>query len=321
MKDKKFTFVDLFAWIWGFHLAFNNLWWKCVSACEIDKNARNTYEFNYKKLNQELFNGHFFEDITKLDWEEIKNHDILCGGFPCQAFSIAWYRKWFEDERWNLFFDVARIIKKKQPKIVFLENVKNLISHDSWNTFKVIIETLEKLWYHVKYQVLNTFEYWNVPQNRERIYIVWFKKKSWYEKFEFPNKISLDKKITDLLDKEVDSTFYYNWKPLYEKIKDDIKSKNTAYQWRRQYVRENKKWLVPTLTANMWTWWHNVPLILVNDWIRKLTPHECIRFQGFPDDFKFPSISNWQQYKQAWNSVSVPVIQRIWENIIKAIEL
>lgn len=319
-ESKKFTFIDLFAWIGWFHTAFNKLWWKCVSSCEIDKNARITYEYNYKHHSPELFeNWHFFEDITKLEWHEVNDHDILCWGFPCQAFSIAWHRKWFEDDRWNLFFDVVRIIKHKNPEVVFLENVKNLKSHDNWNTFNVILDTLDKLWYHVKHDVLNTYEYWNVPQNRERIYIVWFKNKKAYNKFNFPKKINLDKKVTDLLENEVDKTFYYNWKPLYEKIKDDVKNKNTVYQWRRQYVRENKKWIVPTLTANMWTWWHNVPIVLVNDWIRKLTPKECVKFQGFFDDFKFPEISNWQKYKQAWNSVSVPVIQRIWENILYAL--
>lgn len=319
-KNSKFSFIDLFAWIWWFHVAFNNLGGECVSSCEIDKNCRVTYEYNFKQGNSKLFDDwYFFEDITKLEWHEVKNHDILCGGFPCQAFSIAWNRKWFEDDRWNLFFDVARIIESKNPQVIFLENVKNLKSHDNGNTFKVILSKLKKLWYYIKYEVLNTYEYWNVPQNRERIYIVWFKDKKAYDKFQFPWKIKLEHSVINLLENNVDSNFYYNWKPLFEKIKDDIINKNSVYQWRRQYVRENKKWLVPTLTANMGTWWHNVPIVLVDDWIRKLTPKECIKFQGFPNDYKFPSISNWQKYKQAWNSVSVPVIQRIWKNILLAL--
>ena len=124
-----------------------------------------------------------------------------------------------------------------------------------------------------------------------------------------------------MLDKDVDKSFFYEWKPLYGKIKDDVNKENTAYQWRRQYVRENKKWVFPTLTANMWTWWHNVPIIYTKKWIRKLTPKECIRIQWFPENYKQPSISNWQLYKQAGNSVSVPVLERIWENIIKALGL
>lgn len=315
-----FKFIDLFAWIWGFHIALSNLWWKCVSSAEIDKNARKTYKNNFYKHNKELFdNNLFFDDVTKLSWEEIKDHNILCAGFPCQAFSIAWHRKWFEDDRWNLFFDVARIIKKKSPEVVFLENVKNLKSHDEWNTFKVILETLKDLWYYVHSEVLNSYEYWNVPQNRERIYIVGFKDKKAYDKFQFPKKIKLEKDIKSILEKNVDEKFYYNWKPLYDRIKDDVITENVAYQWRRQYVRENKKWVFPTLTANMWTWWHNVPIIYTKKWIRKITPKECLRVQGYPESYTFPDISNWQKYKQAWNSVSVPVLERIWKEIKKAL--
>jgi len=320
---KKFTFIDLFSWIWWFHIALKNIWWECVSACEIDKSARITYEYNFNNWNKENFFNKwlFFEDITKLKWNEFPNHNILCWGFPCQAFSIAWYRKWFEDERWNLFFDVSRIIKEKKPDVIFLENVKNLKSHDNWKTFETILDTLSHLWYFVKYEILNTYEYWNLPQNRERIYIVWFKNKDSFKKFEFPKKIKLELEIKNILEDDIDKSFFYEWKTLYEKIKNDITKENVAYQWRRQYVRENKKWIFPTLTANMGTWWHNVPLILTKEWIRKITPKECFKIQGFPKDYKLPLISNSQLYKQAWNSVSVPVLERIWENIIKALNI
>lgn len=263
-------------------------------------------------------NGYFYEDIKQVDEKTFPDCDILCWGFPCQAFSIAWYQKGFSDPRWNLFFDVARLIDAKKPKVIFLENVKNLVSHDDWNTFKVILDTLKGLWYFVKHKVLNSYEYWNVPQNRERIYIVGFKNEESYSKFEFPNKVELTKSFTDLLDKEVDNTFYYNGKSLFDRIKDDVIKTDTVYQWRRQYVRENKKWLVPTLTANMGTGGHNVPIILDNKWIRKLTPNECVRMQWFPDHFKFPKLWNSQLYKQAWNSVSVPVLERIGKNILSA---
>lgn len=321
--NKKFTFIDLFSWIWWFHIALKNIWWECVSACEIDNSARITYEYNFNNWNKENFFNKwlFFEDITKLKWDEFPNHNILCWGFPCQAFSIAWYRKWFEDERWNLFFDVSRIIKEKKPDVIFLENVKNLKSHDNWKTFETILDTLSHLWYFVKYDILNTYEYWNLPQNRERIYIVWFKNKDSFEKFEFPKKIKLEVEIKNILEDDIDKSFYYEWKTLYEKIKNDITKENVAYQWRRQYVRENKKWIFPTLTANMGTWWHNVPLILTKKWIRKITPKECFKIQGFPEDYKLPLISNSQLYKQAWNSVSVPVLERIWKNIIKALNI
>jgi len=316
----KIRFIDLFAWIWGFHIALNSQWCECVFASEIDANARKTYEYNFKDSNPSLFTeDNFPHDVTQIQWPEVPDHDILCAGFPCQAFSIAGYRKWFEDERWNLFFDIARIIKSKKPQVVFLENVKNLKTHDAWKTFETILDTLDRLWYYVKTTVLNSYEYWNIPQNRERIYIVAFRNEKQRDAFKFPDAIPLKKSISDLLEKNIDSDFYYNEKPLYERIKDDITKTNTAYQWRRKYVRENKKWLVPTLTANMGTGGHNVPIILDDTGIRKLTPQECLYFQGYPNTYSFPKLSKWQQYKQVWNSVSVPVISRIAENIIKVI--
>lgn len=315
-----FTFIDLFAWIWWFHIAFHNLWGKLVSAIERDKPARNTYQANFLQWNEDVFLwGKFFEDITKTDPKMIPDHDILCAWFPCQAFSIAWYRKWFSDSRWNVFFDLCRIIETKKPEVIFLENVKNLKSHDEWKTFKVIQESLESLWYHVKAQVLNSCEYWWIPQNRERIYIVWFRNKEAYERFSFPEKIALKLWVKDMLDKVHDSSFYYENSSLYPKLKNEITDKNTAYQRRRQYVRANKSWVFPTLTANMWTWWHNVPLILDVKWIRKLTPRECFRIQWFPENFILPDMAKSQLYKQAWNAVTVPAIQRVWECILKAI--
>lgn len=262
MKNKrKFTFGDLFAWVWWFHQALSNLWGKCVSAVEIDKNCRITYECNYYKDNPEMFdNGYFYEDIRKVDENTFPDCNILCWGFPCQAFSIAWHQKWFNDPRWNLFFDVVRLIQAKNPKVIFLENVKNLVSHDNGNTFRIILDYLENLWYFMKYKVLNSYEYGDVPQNRERIYMVGFKDKNAYELFEFPKPIKLTKKMRDILENNVDLSYYYNGKPLYEKLVNDMTNWDTAYQWRRQYVRENKKNLIPTLTANMGTGGHNVPL-------------------------------------------------------------
>lgn len=316
-----FKFVDFFAWVWWFHLALSRLWGQCVSVCEIDKRAMETYRLNFQPHNKELFDSwHFFEDITKLSWNEIPDHDIFCAWFPCQAFSIAWYRKWFEDDRWNLFFDVARIIEKKKPQVVFLENVKNLASHDNWNTFKVIRETLAELWYFVHFKILNSHQYGNVPQNRERIYIVWFRDKNAFDRFQFPSKIWLDRSFRDLLDEEVAQKYYYNESHLYEKLAKAMKRFDTVYQWRRQYVRENKMWLCPTLTANMWTWWHNVPLIIDKKWVRKMTPRETFRIQWYPNNFKLPEMADSHLYKQAGNSVSVPVLERIGLCILNAVD-
>ena len=314
---KSFKFIDLFAWIWWFHTALSSLWWECVFSSEIDINARKTYESNYKKHNSLLFeNWNFNDDITLQDEKSIPEHDILCAGFPCQSFSIAGYQKGFEDKRWTLFFDIIRILKEKKTPIIFLENVKNLISHAEWETFRIMLELLKNEWYHVHHKVMNSMEYWNVPQNRERIYIVWFRDKEKYDKFVFPEKIDLKINFREILENEVDEKYYYNWKPLFEKIKDDVNRTDRIYQWRRQYVRENKSWVCPTLTANMWTWWHNVPIILDKKWIRKITPKEAFLIQWYSEDFILPKIADSQLYKQAWNSVSVPVIKRVAEQII-----
>jgi len=305
-------FIDLFAWIWGIRIGFQNAWFQCVFSNDFDKNAKITYDLNFWGWDQL-----FLRDIQTIATKDIPNCDILCWWFPCQPFSIAWYREGFDDQkgRWNLFFDIVRILKDKKPKAFLLENVKNLKTHDKGHTIKVIYEHLTNLWYHVKDQVLNSMEYWNVPQNRERIYIVWFLDKEVFEKFKFPKKIPLTKMIPECLEKNVDKKYYYKNSKIYNRIKKDIVKEGVLYQWRRKYVRENKSWVCPTLTANMGTGGHNVPLLLDKKGIRKLTPRECANFQGFPSDYRLPPIADSHLYKQFWNSVSVPVIERIAKNM------
>ncbi len=296
--------IDLFAGIGGIRRGFQKVFQdkiKFVFSSEIDKNAQKTYQLNYN----EIPHG----DITAIDEADIPSHDIILAGFPCQAFSVAGYRKGFEDTRGTLFFDVARIAKYHKPKIIFLENVKGFVGHDKGRTFEVVKRTLEDIGYTLYYEVLNTKDF-NIPQNRERIYIVAFLDN--VENFTFPKPLEPIITISDLLDKKVDEKFYYNNKPLYEKIKDDIKSSDTLYQWRRHYVRENKNNVCPTLTANMGTGGHNVPILKDKKGIRKLTPNECIKFQGFDESFKFPKdLALSHQYKQAGNSVTVTVIEEI----------
>jgi len=325
--EKKLTFIDLFARIGGFHYAFHSIGAECVFASEIDEQARKTYEYNFKKNAPALFEGLgiplFNKDITKIDPKEIPDHDVLCGGFPCQPFSIAGYRKGFDDKgRGDLIFNIVEIIKTKQPRIVFLENVKNLYSHDKGQTYKYIKELIENQGYFVKEKVLNTMEYGNLPQNRERLYILGFKNKADFGKFEFPKPQKLTKKLSDITEKDgVDDYYYYNDKPLFEKIKDDVIKENTAYQWRRVYTRENKSGVCPTLTANMGTGGHNVPIIKDKKGIRKLTPDECIKLQGFSNDFVFPNnVGRSHRYKQSGNAVSVPVVNSIGSNIIKILD-
>lgn len=315
IPTKNWRTVDLFAGVGGIRLGFENAGFSTVFSNDFEPKCASTYNQNFKTSKLVV------EDITKISTNDIPDCDFVLGGFPCQAFSIAGYRHGFDDEkgRGNLFFDVARIIKDKQPTGFLLENVKNLKSHDNGNTFRVIESTLKDLGYFVRSKVLNSMEYGNVPQNRERIYIVGFKDKKMIDRFEFPKPIPLTRTINDILETDVDEKYYYNGKPLYERLKDDVNEKGAVYQWRRQYVRKNKKGVCPTLTANMGMGGHNVPIILDDKGIRKLTPRECFRIQGFPDSYILPNISDSALYKQAGNSVSVPVITRIAEQMMKVL--
>lgn len=292
-----------------------------IYANEIDNYPTETFELNFEvKVDQ--------RDIQTVKPEELPDVDIIAGGFPCQAFSIAGYRKGFDDQkgRGTLFFELMRIISDKKPRVVFFENVKNLVTHDNGNTFSVILDSLKKEGYHYCFQVMNALAFGNTPQNRERIYIVGFKNEEDYKKFSFPDPIPLKISLSDIIDFEnkVSDKYYYvegKFKGnIYSELKKSVKNSNTIYQWRRQYVRENKKKVVPTLTANMGSGGHNVPIILAKNGIRKLTPHECFNVQGFPKDFNLPAQSDSRLYKQAGNSVCTEVIHRIAENIIKAID-
>jgi DNA (cytosine-5)-methyltransferase 1 len=308
--------IDLFAGVGGIRLGFEKAGFTTVFANDFEPSCKKTYDLNFKDTTLTV------ADINKIDIKKLPKFDILLGGFPCQAFSIAGYRKGFNDDkgRGNLFFRIADIINERNPQAVMLENVKNLKSHDQGKTFKVIKKTLEDLGYHVKTKILNSMLHGNVPQNRERIFIIGFKNKKHFDNFNFPTEIELTNNFRELLEKSVNEKYYYNGKPLYAKIKDDINSKNTVYQWRRKYVRANKKGVVPTLTANMGTGGHNVPIILDEKGIRKLTPKECFLMQGFPKNFKLPELTDSKLYQQVGNSVSVPVIERIAKNIAEAMK-
>ena len=312
-----FTFIDLFAGIGGFRLAMQSIGGKCVFSSEWDTNAQRTYLHNFGEVP--------FGDITKSETKSYipESFDILCAGFPCQAFSVAGYRKGFEDTRGTLFFDVAEIVKERSPKVVFLENVKNLYTHDNGKTFSIIKSTMEELGYYVFHKIMSPSEYANIPQNRERIFIVCFNKNKVpnYNNFVFPKKQSLIKSIHDCIDySENNPKYIYNEKMShYNELINSISSKDTIYQWRRKYVRENKSGLCPTLTANMGTGGHNVPLILTDNGIRKLSPKECLNFQGFPKEYSFPLIATSACYKQAGNSVTVPLITKVCEEIWKII--
>ena len=305
---------ELFAGIGGIGLAFKQAGFDIGWANELDNKAYLTYSKNFN-------NYAVNEDMRKVNPIDLRPVDVLAGGFPCQSFSIAGYQKGFNDERGNLFFDILNFIDMLRPPVIFLENVKNLLSHDCGRTFKIIQGELSNAGYYIKYKVMNTAEYSDVPQNRERLYIVCFGYKEHYLKFKFPKPVKKTKSIRSLLDSNVSEEFSYKNSRYYDKLKVAMKNPDTLYQWRRTYVRENKKGLCPTLTANMGTGGHNVPLVLDGDDIRKLTPRECARFQGFPDSFVLPKeLPNSELYKQIGNSISVPVVKAIAKNILAVFE-
>lgn len=249
---------------------------------------------------------------------------MVVAGFPCQPFSVAGLREGFNDDRSNAFFELVRIINGMEikPRVLFLENVKHLVSHDKGNTFQVIEKTLNSMGYKIKYQVLNAKDYGNVPQNRERIYIVGFINDSDYEQFKFPEPILLSKTVTDLLDDEVSDKYHYtSSSSIYDLLTGYDMKEGIVYQCRRRYIRENKSGVIPTLTANMGGGGHNVPIIIRHGIYRKLTPRECFRAQGFPETYVLPNkMSDTQLYKQIGNSVAVPVIKRIADNILSIIK-
>lgn len=311
--------LGLFAGVGGIETGFMQAGFDAVFANELDKRAAETYRANYK---HDLLN----DDIENIVSSELPDFDVLTGGFPCQPFSISGLRQGFNDAkgRGNVFFKIMDIINTKQPSVVFLENVKHLVTHDEGRTFKVIIDALETAGYTVHHKVLNAKTHGNVPQNRERIFIVCFKDPEHGAKFQFPEEIPLTVKLTDVIDfsAKVDDKYYYtaDKHKFYDILVRDMTTRGSIYQFRRSYVRENKSNVAPTLTANMGTGGNNVPMILTDHGIRKLTPRECFDLMGFPKGFIMPEgMAQSNLYKQSGNAVVVPVIRRIAENIKVAI--
>jgi len=326
-NTSQLTLVDLFAGTGAFSYAFH-----------LTKKVKTVFANDMIDSSETIFNVNNIENevsLTKRDLIEINDIDIpkpniLTAGFPCQPFSIAGNQKGFGDERSNVFWKIISILKTHSPEIVILENVKNLQSHDKGNTFKTIIESLQKLKYHVKYSILNTCKITGVPQNRERIYIVCFKDVDLYEKFDFNFPEIENRPIVEFLETtpeiSFDKKYYYsNSTIIYNELIKNIKkpvSTNTVYQYRRYYVRENKNGVCPTLTANMGSGGHNVPIILedATGKIRKLTPRECFNLQGFPKDYQLPErLSMSKLYSLAGNAVSLPIVSLIANRLIELI--
>jgi DNA (cytosine-5)-methyltransferase 1 len=313
----KFKFIDLFAGIGGIRLAFQNLGGKCVFTSEWDTYSKKTYDANFGEVP--------FGDITKIDENEIPDHDILLGGFPCQPFSIAGVSKknalgrahgFLDETQGTLFFDVARIIKHKMPKAFMLENVKNLVSHDKGKTFTIIKETLKELGYSIHFKVLDGQHF--VPQHRERIIIVGFNNNFFKgeETFEFPKMGDTKFTIRDILEEEVDPKYTLSdklWNYLQEYAKKH-KAKGNGFG----FGLTNLDGISRTMSARYYK--DGAEILIPQDGLnpRRLTPRECARLQGFPDSFIIP-VSDNQAYKQFGNSVVTPLIQAVGKNIIKEI--
>lgn len=314
-KETSFKFIDLFAGIGGIRMAYQSLGGKCVFSSEWDKFSRKTYEANFGEVP--------FGDITKISEETIPDHDVLLAGFPCQPFSIAGVSKknalgrkhgFLDETQGTLFFDIARILKHKRPSAFMLENVKNLISHDAGRTFKVIKKTLTELGYNVSYKVLNSKHF--VPQNRERIIIVGFRNDLSRADmdFSFPELPQPSTRFGEILDVSVDSKYTLSdklWSYLQEYAKKH-KAKGNGFGFgltsldgisrtiSARYYKDGSEVLIPQEGANP----------------RRLTPRECARLQGFPDEFIIP-VSDNQAYRQFGNSVTVPLMRAVGRMLVK----
>lgn len=311
------TVCSLFAGIGGIDLGFSQAGFSIAWANEYDVDACKTYVHNFGE------NSIICGDIKNISVESIPTFDVLVAGFPCQPFSIAGRQKGFSDKRGNLFFEIARIIDEKRPPVVFLENVKNLVDHDDGKTFLVIYNTLVQFGYYVKYKVMNASEYGNIPQNRERIFIVAFKDYDLCNKFKFPEPIPLTTGIWDIIDKTKRKSdyYYYDNDPYFNVLDAAIDDSDAIYKFTDYGVRKSKGSLFPTLTANMGTFPNRIPIIKDVFSIRKIMPSECLALQGFPPTFSYPKdIPIEKAYKQAGNTVCVPIVKRIAKELEKIMD-
>ncbi|GEM_PF-101969 len=309
------NFIDLFAGIGGFRIALESFGLKCLWSCEWDKHAQDTYFNNFGEIPQ--------GDITKIDERNIPPHDILCAGFPCQAFSISGKQKGFEDTRGTLFFNIVKIIKYHKPKVVLLENVKNFGLHNKGKTLKTVLRILDELGYHVFYKLLNA-SFYGVPTSRERIFFVCFNKKLGIPNFQFPEPTYEKIFLKDVLEPDIDESeyiikrkdirIYKTPEQTPELAPIQIGIINNGGQGERIYSINGH---AITLSAHGGGAAAKTGAYSVKGIIRKLTPKECSRVMGFPDNYIIPK-SKAQAYKQFGNSVVVTVVKKIVEQILKA---
>ena len=317
LPNPKFKFIDLFAGIGGIRLAYQKAGGRCVFSSEYNKFAKVTYEANFGEVP--------FGDITKIDEKKIPDHDVLLAGFPCQPFSIAGVSKknslghshgFLDETQGTLFFDIARILKEKRPKAFMLENVKNLVAHDKGKTFKVIYNTLDKLGYSVHFRVLDGKYF--VPQHRERIIIVGFDRKRFNgnEKFDFPQLPNPTKSIRGILEENPDTKYTLSDK-LWNYLQN-YAAKHKAMGNGFGFGLTNLDGISRTLSARYYK--DGSEILIPQNGInpRRLTPRECARLQGFPDNFLIP-VSDNQAYRQFGNSVVTPLIHSVAKEVAKVL--
>ena len=309
-------YVDLFCGTGAFSLAMNKIpQTECVFANDMCPNSHIIYKTNFPSHN---FVKSKLEDIKV---EDIPTHDILFAGFPCQSWSTAGLRKGFADDRGQAFFYLLNVIKYHQPEVFVLENVKYLTKHDEGRSFNTILTSLEAQGYTIRYKVLDTALYTNIPQRRERIYIVGFKTATNANNFNFPSLVSHTKAISDMLEINPDAKYTYDGRyKIYDKLKREMTLLNTLYRY-KGYIQANKSNVCPTLTASMGGGGHNVMLISQKEGeIRKLTPRECFNFQGFPKSYILPAeIKDRGLYRLAGNAVSYPVVEKLLKCVFRAL--
>ena len=313
---RSYDAVSKFAGIGGKCQGFQQAGFQIKWANEKNHAACETYRHNYSNY---LLEG----DIRKININSIPDSHVLLAGFPCQAFSLGGAQRGFADPRGTMFFEVLRIIDAIRPKIVFLENVENLIEHDQGRTFQTIYTSLAERGYIIHYRTMATHEYANIPQTRRRVYIIATLSTEFSQLFSFPPPIPLTTTLKDFINRneKKPNVYYYLENTSFDQyIREAVTNQGDLYRVFNGQVRQLTNHKCPTLTASMCTP-RNAAILKDNYGIRRLTLKESLRFQGFPDEFYFPKTITMQDaYRQIGNSVSVPVIRRIAENIKKVLE-
>lgn len=316
-KSNKYTIGSLFSGIGGIDLGFKQAGYDVAWANDIDADACLTYRHNFPYV--KILEG----DITSLEADKLSKVDVLIAGFPCQPFSVCGNQKGFRDIRGNMFFEIMRLVDVLMPPVIFLENVANLTEHDNGRTFNIIHNELARRNYYIRYSITDACDY-DIPQHRTRTYIIAFRSFTSCSAFEFPPKIKLSHKIFDVIDKTKHADPKYYLSPdsrQYQKLNVKILDDEQIYRFTDYGIQSSKNSISFTLKANMGTWYDRIPYIRDDFGIRRITPAECLALQGFPNKFGFPDIPEKSIYKQCGNTVVVPLVEKLANNIKKALQV